>query len=158
MMITIGMQLGSHEITGLLGRGGMGEVYRARDTKVRREVAIKVLPDEFSRGTENTDSLDRRGDKPLPVSNQLHLEARVNSAHLAEASAQGRPGQPPRCQIRYIFAAFDQNLAFAPVNYCDFVQAINGADMNSLHLLEFVNLRPVPPRVLGPLIQNRPPR
>ena len=47
MPLTIGSKLGSHEITALLGRGGMGEVYRARDTKLKREVAIKILPDEF---------------------------------------------------------------------------------------------------------------
>src|SRR3989440_5314206 len=48
MPITIGSKLGAHEITALLGRGGMGEVYRARDTKLKREVAIKILPEEFS--------------------------------------------------------------------------------------------------------------
>src|SRR5262245_46295465 len=49
MAIAIGSLLGSHEIIDLLGKGGMGEVYRARDTKLKREVAIKILPDEFSR-------------------------------------------------------------------------------------------------------------
>ena len=48
MSIAIGTKLGSHEITGVLGRGGMGEVYRARDTKLKRDVAIKILPEEFS--------------------------------------------------------------------------------------------------------------
>ena len=52
MPLTIGTQLGSHEITDLLGKGGMGEVYRARDTKLKREVAIKILPDEFSRNAD----------------------------------------------------------------------------------------------------------
>jgi len=46
--LDIGDRLGSYEITALLGRGGMGEVYRARDAKLRRDVAIKVLPEEFS--------------------------------------------------------------------------------------------------------------
>src|SRR5919201_5597510 len=48
MALTIGTQLGLHEITALLGKGGMGEVYRARDLKLKRDVAIKILPDEFS--------------------------------------------------------------------------------------------------------------
>jgi eukaryotic-like serine/threonine-protein kinase len=47
MSLQIGQRLGSYEITALLGKGGMGEVYRARDIKLKREVAIKILPDEF---------------------------------------------------------------------------------------------------------------
>jgi serine/threonine protein kinase len=48
MPLEAGTRLGPFEILGLLGAGGMGEVYRARDTKLQREVAIKVLPDIFA--------------------------------------------------------------------------------------------------------------
>ena len=48
MSLTAGTQLGAHQIVGLLGAGGMGEVYRARDTKLNRQVAIKILPAQYA--------------------------------------------------------------------------------------------------------------
>lgn len=62
MSVTIGTQLGSHEITALLGKGGMGEVWRARDTKLKREVAIKILPDEFSRDPNRLARFEREAE------------------------------------------------------------------------------------------------
>jgi len=49
MTLTSGQRLGPHEILASIGAGGMGEVYQARDTRLDRSVAIKVLPAEFSR-------------------------------------------------------------------------------------------------------------
>ena len=48
----VGQQIGSYKVLSLLGAGGMGQVYRAKDAKLGREVAIKVLPQEFSSDPE----------------------------------------------------------------------------------------------------------
>jgi hypothetical protein len=52
MPLSAGTRLGPYEIVALIGAGGMGEVYRARDTKLNRDVAIKVLPDRFASNPE----------------------------------------------------------------------------------------------------------
>ena len=52
MPLTTGTRLGPYEITAPLGSGGMGEVYRARDSKLNRDVALKVLPESFALDAE----------------------------------------------------------------------------------------------------------
>ena len=54
-----GTRLGRYEITGLLGFGGMGDVYRANDTRLRRVVAVKVLPAEFAEDPDRLRRFDR---------------------------------------------------------------------------------------------------
>jgi serine/threonine protein kinase len=59
MTLAIGSRIGMFEITGTLGVGGMGEVYRARDVKLDREVAIKVLPELFAHDPERRARFER---------------------------------------------------------------------------------------------------
>ena len=54
-----GTQLGHYEILSPLGKGGMGEVWRAKDTKLGREVAIKTLPEEFAKDEERLARFER---------------------------------------------------------------------------------------------------
>ena len=64
-----GTKLGHYEISTLLGKGGMGEVWRARNTKLGREVAIKTLPEEF---TKDADRLARFGPEAKLLASLYH--------------------------------------------------------------------------------------
>ena len=59
MALISGTRLGPYEILAPIGAGGMGEVYRARDTKLDRDVAIKVLPEEFAQDAERLARFER---------------------------------------------------------------------------------------------------
>ena len=59
MALTSGTRLGPYEIKSPLGAGGMGEVYRARDTRLGRDVAVKVLPPHLSSSEEMRQRFER---------------------------------------------------------------------------------------------------
>ena len=59
MAIGPGSKLGPCEVVAPLGAGGMGEVYRARDTRLHRDVALKVLPDAFAADPERLARFER---------------------------------------------------------------------------------------------------
>ena len=59
MTLSTGTKLSHYEITSQLGKGGMGEVYQAKDTKLGRDVAIKVLPEEFAKDTDRVARFQR---------------------------------------------------------------------------------------------------
>jgi eukaryotic-like serine/threonine-protein kinase len=69
-----GTKIGSYEITAEIGRGGMGEVYRARDAKLGRDVAIKVLPASFARDAERMARFEREA-KVLASLNHPNIAA-----------------------------------------------------------------------------------
>jgi serine/threonine protein kinase len=68
-----GTRLGAYEILTLIGSGGMGEVYRARDTKLGRDVALKVLPDSLAHDPERLARFER----------EAHLLAALNHPSIA---------------------------------------------------------------------------
>jgi hypothetical protein len=74
MPLDRGTRLGSDEIVGLLGTGGMGEVYRACDTKLRREVALKVLPEVFAADPDRVARFTREA-QVLATLNHSHIAA-----------------------------------------------------------------------------------
>jgi Tol biopolymer transport system component len=74
MALAIGTRLGAYEITGQIGAGGMGEVYRARDTKLDREVAIKTLPSALATDHDRLARFDREA-KLLAALNHAHIAA-----------------------------------------------------------------------------------
>ena len=59
MPLTAGTRLGPYEVQSAIGAGGMGEVYRARDTRLDRTVAIKILPSQLAADPQFRDRFDR---------------------------------------------------------------------------------------------------
>jgi serine/threonine-protein kinase len=69
-----GTRLGPYEIVSALGAGGMGEVYQAHDTKLRRDVALKILPDTFATDLERLARFQREA-QVLASLNHPHIGA-----------------------------------------------------------------------------------
>ena len=74
MALISGTRVGPYEITGSLGAGGMGEVYRARDTKLGRDVAIKILPRVFTGDSDRLGRFEREA-RVLASLNHPHIGA-----------------------------------------------------------------------------------
>src|SRR5438132_13700372 len=74
MPLAVGTRIGSYEVVELLGAGGMGEVYRARDSKLKRDVALKVLPDTFASDADRLSRFQREAEL-LATLNHPHIAA-----------------------------------------------------------------------------------
>ncbi|HKI86797.1 MAG TPA: serine/threonine-protein kinase, partial [Thermoanaerobaculia bacterium] len=73
-MIEPGTRLGGYEVTAEIGAGGMGEVYRAHDSKLKRDVALKVLPEAFASDPERMARFEREA-QVLAALNHPHIAA-----------------------------------------------------------------------------------
>ena len=88
MPLQSGTGLGAYTIVGPLGAGGMGEVYRARDSKLQRDVAIKVLPAALAADPERLARFEREA-QVLAALNHPHIGAIYG---LQESASRHRPG------------------------------------------------------------------
>src|SRR5690348_16953320 len=90
MSLASGSRLGAYEILSLLGAGGMGEVYRARDTNLHRDVALKTLPDSFV-DDPNRVARFRREAQVLATLNHPNIGAIYGFEDAPNPSNAGRP-------------------------------------------------------------------
>jgi serine/threonine protein kinase len=109
MALVPGTRLGSLEILDAAGAGGMGEVCRARDTRLERTVAIKVLPEQFSRNPDLKLRREREA-KAISALNHPHICTPYDIGHQERCrllracfkNRSGRSGDPHKClEIRF---------------------------------------------------------
>jgi serine/threonine protein kinase len=89
MTITPGTRIGPYEVLSPIGAGGMGEVYRARDTRLKRDVALKILPDTFASDPDrlarfSRGVLDFKEGTLYPALHKLEQEGRIQSSEQVE--------------------------------------------------------------------------
>src|SRR5512141_1297090 len=92
MTIAAGSRLGPYEVLTPLGAGGMGEVYKARDTRLERAVAIKVLPQHLSASPEVRQRFER----------EAKAIAQLSHPHICALCAVGREGDTEGLVTEYL--------------------------------------------------------
>src|SRR6185436_14419322 len=97
MTLTPGTRLGPYEVVGAIGAGGMGEVYRARDTRLNRTVAIKVLPEQFAADPDRRERFEREA-RAVAALNHPHI---CNLHDVGEAPRPDAPASSPDA-IRFL--------------------------------------------------------
>ena len=83
MALELGSRLGHYQVTALIGEGGMGQVYQATDTKLNRQVALKILPEAFATDPDRLARFQREA-QVLPVST-IRTSRRSTASKTAKA-------------------------------------------------------------------------
>src|SRR5262249_40737696 len=88
MSLAVGTRFGSYDIVARIGEGGMGVVYRATDTRLKRDVAIKVLPDTRAEDPEARERFDREA-KAIAALGHPHICTLYDVGHQEPPTGQG---------------------------------------------------------------------
>jgi eukaryotic-like serine/threonine-protein kinase len=99
MTLSAGTRLGPFEILSPIGAGGMGEVYRARDTRLGREVAVKVLSSEFSADADRRRRFEQEARSASALNHQnivtIHeIGASDSTTYIAMELVEGKTDRP----------------------------------------------------------------
>jgi serine/threonine protein kinase len=90
--MSIGQRIGPYEIVAMLGQGGMGQVYRARDRKLDRDIALKVLPEGFAADA----------DRLMRFTREAKTLASLNHPHIAHVYDAGREGSTAYIAMEFV--------------------------------------------------------
>src|SRR5262245_65948456 len=90
MSLAPGSRLGAYEVLGLIGAGGMGEVYRATDIRLKRQVALKILPAALAADPDRLARFQREAEV-LASLNDPHIAA-IYGLEDAPSTGSGQPG------------------------------------------------------------------
>ena len=93
LALTPGTRLGVYDVLVAIGEGGMGQVFRARDTKLNREVALKVLPDSFANDPERLARFTREA-QTLASLNHPHIAVSSDGQRFFVNTVVDQPTRP----------------------------------------------------------------
>ena len=108
MALSAGTRLGPYEIAAPLGAGGMGEVYKARDTRLDRTVAIKVLPAQFSADPQFRDRFEREA-RAIAALSHPHICPLFDVGEVPDPDTPVTSREPP-ATIRFLVMEYRKTL------------------------------------------------
>jgi len=148
MALAVGARLGSYEILSAIGTGGMGEVYRARDIRLKRDVALKVLPDAFARDAERMARFQREAEMLASLNhpNIAHIYGVEDHAIVMELVEGDSPTGPMPFEEAWTIAmqiadaleyAHDKGIMHRDLKPANVKVTLDGPSGNRVKLLDF---------------------